>query len=134
MFVADRDSLLRVVYVTIRDGLPPPGLGAYQCGSKAAAFSPRHLLLPKQIETICHALKRSQRLPGADSSSEANRLIGDLVSHSTENVEESERVFLSEQKGGDDGLLCLAMARLNLAPPGWIWRGCRSGKRKGSDL
>ena len=41
MFVADRDSLLRVVYVIIRDGLPPPGLGAYQCGSKAAAFRPK---------------------------------------------------------------------------------------------
>jgi hypothetical protein len=30
MFVADGDRLVRVVYVMIRDGLPPPGLTHHQ--------------------------------------------------------------------------------------------------------
>jgi hypothetical protein len=87
MFVAYRDRLPRVVYVIIRYGLPPPGLGVRP--RQLSLFPlPRHLFLSKEIERICITLKRSQKLPGADSSSEANRFIGDLISYSIGIVEE----------------------------------------------
>jgi hypothetical protein len=39
MFVADSDSLLRVVYVIIRDGFPPPGLRSVPVRKQSCRFS-----------------------------------------------------------------------------------------------